>query len=46
MVETQIEKKVKYLRSDNGTKFCFEEFETFYRDVGITIHYTTVGTPK
>ena len=27
MVETQIERKVKYLRSDNGTEFRSGEFE-------------------
>ena len=46
MVETQIERKVKYLRSDNGTEFCSGEFEKYCRDAGIIRHYTTVGTPQ
>jgi transposase InsO family protein len=44
-VETQTERKVKYLRSDNGTKFRSEEFEKFCRDTDITRHYRIVGTP-
>jgi 5'-3' exoribonuclease 2 len=35
MVETQTERKVKYLRSDNGTEFCSREFEYYCRDAGI-----------
>ena len=46
MVETQIERKVKYLRSDNGTEFHSGEFEKYCRDAGIIQHYTTVGTPQ
>ena len=45
-VETQTGKKVKYLRSDNGTEFRSGEFENFCRDAGITRHYTTIGTPQ
>jgi transposase InsO family protein len=45
MVETQIERKVKYVRSDNGTEFCSREFENYCWDAGIIRHHTTVGTP-
>ena len=46
MVETQTERKVKYLISDNGTEFHSGEFEKYCRDAGIIRHYTTVGTPQ
>jgi len=46
MVETQTERKVKYLISDIGTEFHSREFEKYCRDAGIIQHYTTVGTPQ
>lgn len=46
MVETQTERKVKYLRSGNGTEFRSREFDDYCLDAGITRHYTTVGTPQ
>ena len=39
MVETQTERKVKYLRSNNGNEFRSGEFEKYCRDAGI-IHTT------
>ena len=45
MIEKQIEKKVKHLRTDNGLKFCNREFDAFYSDEGIVRHRTCTGTP-
>lgn len=40
MVETQKDKKIKILRSDNGGEFCSHNFESYLKQHGI-IHQTT-----
>ena len=35
LVENQIEKKIKVLRTDNGGEFCSKEFEEFCKKCGI-----------
>ena len=35
LVENQIGKKIKVLRTDNGGEFCEKEFEQFYKRSGI-----------
>lgn len=39
-MENQIDKKMKYLRTDNGLKFSNSNFDNFYNDCGITIYKT------
>ena len=36
LVENQIEKKIKVLRTNNGGDFCSKEFEGFYKNYGIS----------
>ena len=35
MVENQIEKKVKKLRTDNGMEFCSDQFNSYCKSEGI-----------
>ena len=46
MIEKQTDKKVKYLRTDNGLEFCGELFNNFCRQSGITRHKTVTYTPQ
>jgi len=46
LVENQCEKKVKMVRSDNGTKYTCDKFKEFCVDAGIEHQYTTVYTPQ
>uniref|UniRef100_A0ACD5Y480 Uncharacterized protein n=1 Tax=Avena sativa TaxID=4498 RepID=A0ACD5Y480_AVESA len=46
MVEKQTEKKVKVLRTDNGMKFCSNEFEKFCSNDGMIRHHTIPYTPQ
>lgn len=46
LVENQVNKKVKTLRTDNGLEFCNEEFDNFCKDNGILRHRTVVYTPQ
>ena len=46
MVENQCEKKVKMVRSDNGTEYTSDKFKEFCVDAGIEHQYTTVYTPQ
>ena len=46
LVENQINKKVKCLRTDNGREFCDTEFERFCREHGIERHKTCTCTPQ
>ncbi|KAL2623656.1 hypothetical protein R1flu_003861 [Riccia fluitans] len=45
-VETQIGKKVRCLRSDNGREYISGEFEMYCEQDGITRHLTTFYTPE
>ena len=45
LVENQTGKKVKRLRTDNGMKFCSEEFNKFCKNEGVARHRTVAGTP-
>ena len=36
LVENQIEKNIKVLRTDNGWEFCKKEFEDLYKKCGIS----------
>jgi len=44
LVETQTNKKVKKLKTDNGLEFYSEEFNQFCRKQGIERHKTVRGT--
>ena len=46
MIEMQIEKKVKVLRTDNGGEFCPDAFDNYYRKEGIVRHHTIPYTPQ
>ena len=41
-----MERKIKYLRIDNGFEFCIEEFNDFCKVHGIARHYTIRHTPQ
>ena len=42
----QMERKLKYLRTENGLEFLSEKFETFYRTQGISKHKTVRAIPQ
>lgn len=46
LVETQMNKKVKILRSDNGTEYCNKRFENFCVESGIVHQKSCVYTPE
>jgi hypothetical protein len=46
LVENQIEKKIKVLRTDNGGEFCGNKFEEFCKKCGIARQKTTPYTPR
>ena len=46
LVENQIQKKIKVLRTNNSGEFCSKEFEEFYKKCGIAQHKTTPYTPE
>lgn len=46
LVENQTEKKVKYLRTDNGLEFCNNRFDDLYKKSGIKRHKTCAYTPQ
>eukprot|EP00253_Pinus_taeda_P036141 PITA_36141 len=45
LVENQLGKKIKILRADNGTEYQSNEFNDYYREVGIKRETTTIYTP-
>lgn len=46
MVQTQFDKKVKCIRTDNGTKFLSTECQNIFQTFGIIHHKTCVYTPQ
>jgi transposase InsO family protein len=46
LVENQIEKQIKVLKTDNGEEFCGNEFEEFCKKYDITRQKTTPYTPQ
>jgi transposase InsO family protein len=46
MVEIQFEKKVKVLRSDNGTEYTNKAMQDFLRDNDIVHQTTYMSTPE
>lgn len=46
LVETQTNRKIKYLRTDNGLEFCSEDFNKLCKENGITRHKTVRHTPQ
>nr|GEW27349.1 integrase, catalytic core [Tanacetum cinerariifolium] len=46
MVEKQIGKQVKTLRTDNGLEFCNASFDNFYKKEGIVRNHTVRHTPQ
>ena len=46
LVENQIGRKIKNLRTDNGFEFCETEFNKFYAVNGIAWHKTLVKKPQ
>jgi hypothetical protein len=45
-VETQLERKIKAVQSDNGKEYCNKEMGKFFRDSGIQRRLTTVYSPQ
>ncbi|KAL0793897.1 hypothetical protein Bca101_065274 [Brassica carinata] len=46
MVETQSERKVKKLRTDNGLEYCNLRFDKFCKEEGVVRHRTCTYTPQ
>lgn len=46
LVENQLNKKIKTLRSDNGLEFCNREFDTYLQNEGINHQKTNPYTPE
>lgn len=46
LIENQVGRKVKRLRTDNGLEFCSEEFKQFCIDEGFSRQYTVRNTPE
>jgi transposase InsO family protein len=46
MVETQTKRKVKILHTDNGMKFCLNEFDEFCSNDGMVRHHAIPYTPQ
>ena len=46
MVENQTGRKIKVLRSDNGTEYRNDQFSIFYKKEGISRHFTVRDTPQ
>ena len=46
LVENLTGKKIKKLRTDNGTEYETNEFKNFCKEVGIKRETTTVYTPE
>ncbi|KAH9733855.1 hypothetical protein KPL71_017172 [Citrus sinensis] len=46
LMETQTEKRLKRLRTDNGLEFCSSDFENFCKSKGIARHRTVRHTPQ
>nr|GEU50950.1 retrovirus-related Pol polyprotein from transposon TNT 1-94 [Tanacetum cinerariifolium] len=46
LIENQTGRKIKRLRTHNDLDFCSREFNDFYKDEGISRHYTVCYTPQ
>lgn len=46
VVERQLEKKIKKIRSDNGLEFCNDEIKKLFNEVGIKHERTNTYTPQ
>ncbi|KAG8485659.1 hypothetical protein CXB51_018846 [Gossypium anomalum] len=46
MIEKQMGKQIKYLRTDNGLEFCSDEFNRLCKSEGIVRHLTVRHTPQ
>lgn len=46
MVENQTERRIKVIRTDNGTEYCGNDFELFCKRGGIIHQRTNVYTPE
>lgn len=46
LVETQTNKKIKIIRSDNGREFCNAEFNNYLKKMGIVHQTTCPYTPE
>ena len=46
LVENQVDRKVKCLRTDNGLEFCNTAFDNFCKENGILRHRTVPYTPQ
>ncbi|KAK4386032.1 Retrovirus-related Pol polyprotein from transposon TNT 1-94 [Sesamum angolense] len=45
-VENQTGRKIKYLRSDNGTKYTDSQFQKFCEEHGVQRHFSVRNTPQ
>ena len=46
LVENEIRKRLKCLRSDNGVKYCINYFDRYYSENGIRKEKTVPRTPQ
>ncbi|KAK9184519.1 hypothetical protein WN943_024869 [Citrus x changshan-huyou] len=46
LIETQTNRKVRRLRTDNGLEFCNKDFDDFYTKHGMVRHKTVRHTPQ
>jgi transposase InsO family protein len=46
MIRTQFEKKLKVIRSDNGTEYINHDLQTYFQNEGIVHETSCVGTPQ
>ncbi|CAK1579944.1 unnamed protein product [Parnassius mnemosyne] len=46
VVENQLNKKIKKLRTDNGKEYCSKEFEKYLRNPGIIHQKSNPYTPE
>ena len=45
-IENQTDKKIKYLRTDNGLEFCNADFDNLCKEYGVTRHKIVPYTPQ
>lgn len=45
LIEKQLDKQIKYLRTDNGMEFCDKNFTEICKKEDIARHRTVPGTP-
>lgn len=46
VVEKELGREIKVLRTDRGGEFCLSEFKIFCKEKGITRHFTAPYSPN